>query len=36
MMSMSDTRSVTAAFEEKKFVGKGNRKKDPEVMKLSQ
>ena len=33
-MNMSETRSVTAAFEDKK-PGKGNRKKDPEVMLMS-
>ena len=34
-MSMSDNRSVTAMFGDQK-PGKANRKKDPELMRLSQ
>ena len=34
-MSMSDTRSVTQVFEDKK-LGKRNSKKDPEVYRLSE
>jgi len=33
-MNVSDNRSVTAAFEEKK-PGKGNRKKDQEFLRMS-